>query len=117
MRARVLARALKAARGNRRELLSRILEGITGKLREADIEAQVFGREKSLYSIYRKMLDKRLSFSQVLDVYGFRVLVHDVPTATSPSVRCTRSTSRCRGSSRTTSPFPSRTATSHCTPL
>jgi len=81
MRARVLARALKAARGNRRELLSRILEGITGKLREAGVQAQVFGREKSLYSIYRKMIDKHLSFSQVLDVYGFRVLVQDVPTA------------------------------------
>jgi guanosine-3',5'-bis(diphosphate) 3'-pyrophosphohydrolase len=81
LRARVLGRALKAARGNRRELLSRILEGITGRLREAGVEAQVFGREKSLYSIYRKMFDKRLSFSQVLDVYGFRVLVRDVPTA------------------------------------
>jgi GTP pyrophosphokinase/guanosine-3',5'-bis(diphosphate) 3'-pyrophosphohydrolase len=81
MRARVLGRALKAARGNRRELLSRILEGIKGRLREAGVEAQVFGREKSLYSIYRKMLDKRLSFSQVLDVYGFRVVVKDVPTA------------------------------------
>ncbi|HNC51494.1 MAG TPA: bifunctional (p)ppGpp synthetase/guanosine-3',5'-bis(diphosphate) 3'-pyrophosphohydrolase [Accumulibacter sp.] len=81
MRARVLARALKAARGNRRELLSRILDGINGRLQEANVEARVFGREKSLYSIYRKMLDKRLSFSQVLDVYGFRVLVKDVPTA------------------------------------
>jgi guanosine-3',5'-bis(diphosphate) 3'-pyrophosphohydrolase len=81
LRARVLGRALKASRGNRRELLSRILEGITGRLREAGVEAQVFGREKSLYSIYRKMFDKRLSFSQVLDVYGFRVLVRDVPTA------------------------------------
>jgi guanosine-3',5'-bis(diphosphate) 3'-pyrophosphohydrolase len=81
MRARVLARALKAARGNRRELLSRILEGITGKLDQAGIEARVFGREKGLYSIYRKMLDKHLSFSQVLDVYGFRVLVNDVSTA------------------------------------
>jgi guanosine-3',5'-bis(diphosphate) 3'-pyrophosphohydrolase len=44
-----------------------------GQAGEAGIEAQVFGREKSLYSIYRKMLDKHLSFSQVLDVYGFRV--------------------------------------------
>lgn len=80
MRARVLGRALKAARGNRRALLSKTLEGITDKLKATDIKAQVFGREKSLYSIYRKMLDKRLSFSQVLDVYGFRVVVGDVPT-------------------------------------
>lgn len=78
MRARVLGRAVKAARGNRRELLSRILDGIQGTMREAGIEAQVFGREKSLYSIYRKMVEKQLSFSQVLDIYGFRVVVHDV---------------------------------------
>ncbi len=81
MRARVLARALKAARGNRRELLSRILDGIKKKLVAHGIEAQVFGREKSLYSIYRKMLDKHLSFSQVLDVYGFRVVVRDIATS------------------------------------
>ena len=80
LRARVLARAMKAARGNRRELLSRILDGIRGKMREAGIEAQVFGREKSLFSIYRKMADKHLSFSQVLDIYGFRVVVRDIPT-------------------------------------
>ncbi len=81
LRARVLARALKSARGNRRELLSRILDGLETRLSRDGIKAQVVGREKSLYSIYRKMLDKRLSFSQVLDIYGFRVLVQDVPTA------------------------------------
>ena len=40
----------------------------------------MFGREKSLYSIYRKMVDKHLSFSQVLDIYGFRIIVKDIPT-------------------------------------
>jgi len=80
MRFRVLTKAVKAARGNRRELLTKILEGIHSKLAEVHIEAGVFGREKSLYSIYRKMVDKHLSFSQVLDIYGFRVIVKDVPT-------------------------------------
>jgi len=80
MRARVLARARKAARGNRPEVLSRILDGINRRLHDAGIDARTFGREKSLYSIYRKMLEKRLSFSQVLDVYGFRVLVADQTT-------------------------------------
>lgn len=80
LRSRVLARAVKAARGNRRELLSRILDGIRGTMLEAGIDAQVFGREKSLFSIYRKMAEKHLSFSQVLDIYGFRVVVRDVPT-------------------------------------
>jgi GTP pyrophosphokinase/guanosine-3',5'-bis(diphosphate) 3'-pyrophosphohydrolase len=80
MRARVIARALRAARGNRRELLSRILDNVNGKMVDAGIEARVFGREKSIFSIYRKMEEKRLSFSQVLDIYGFRVVVRDVPT-------------------------------------
>ena len=80
MRFNVLTRALKAVRGNRRELLSKILEGIRGKLAEVSIEAGVFGREKSLYSIYHKMIEKRLSFSQVLDIYGFRVIVKDIPS-------------------------------------
>ena len=79
-RAAVLAKALKAARGNRSELLSRILDGIEGKLDSAGLRADVFGREKSLYSIFRKMKDKQLSFSQVLDIYGFRVVVDNVPT-------------------------------------
>jgi len=80
LRARVLARAMRAARGNRRELLSRIVDNVNTCMAGAKIAAQVFGREKSLYSIYRKMQEKHLSFSQVLDIYGFRVVVGDVPT-------------------------------------
>ena len=79
-RAEVLAKALRAARGNRKELLARILDGIRDKLAHAGLRAEVFGREKSLYSIFRKMKDKQLSFSQVLDIYGFRVVVDNVPT-------------------------------------
>lgn len=79
VRFRVLTRAISAVRGNRRELLSKILEGIRNKLHESNIEAGVFGREKSLYSIYRKMVEKHLSFSQVLDIYGFRIIVRDIP--------------------------------------
>jgi len=78
-RAGVLAKAMHAARGNRSELLSRIQEAIVGKLAGAGLNADVFGREKSLYSIYRKMREKQLSFSQVLDIYGFRVVVDKVP--------------------------------------
>jgi GTP pyrophosphokinase len=43
------------------------------------VEAQVHGREKHLYSIYRKMREKHVSFAQVLDVFGFRIIVNDVP--------------------------------------
>ncbi|MBN9425614.1 MAG: bifunctional (p)ppGpp synthetase/guanosine-3',5'-bis(diphosphate) 3'-pyrophosphohydrolase [Burkholderiales bacterium] len=78
-RYRTLAKAVQAARGNRREVLSKILETVQKTLPEAGINGEVYGREKTLYAIYRKMHDKHLSFSQVLDVYGFRVLVDTVP--------------------------------------
>lgn len=79
-RAEILAKALKSARGNRKELLSRIQTSIQDKLAHAGLKAEVFGREKSLYSIFRKMKEKRLSFSQVLDIYGFRVVVENKMT-------------------------------------
>ncbi len=50
------------------------------KLKVAGVEAQVHGREKHLYSIYRKMREKHLSFAQVEDVFAFRVVVKDVPS-------------------------------------
>jgi GTP diphosphokinase / guanosine-3',5'-bis(diphosphate) 3'-diphosphatase len=75
MRYKTLAKAVKAARGNRREVVSKILEAVKNTLASAGIRADVYGREKTLYGIYRKMRNKHLSFSQVLDVYGFRVVV------------------------------------------
>ena len=75
----VLSKALKVARGNRREVVGKILEAIRKRLEEHHINAQVYGREKHLYGIYQKMQAKSLAFSQVLDIYGFRVLVDDVP--------------------------------------
>ena len=76
----VISAAIKSARGNRREGVGKILESIQRALPEASINAQVFGREKHVYGIYRKMVEKHLTFSQVLDVYGFRVVVLDVAT-------------------------------------
>ncbi len=80
VRYRVLAKAVKAARGNRREVVNKILTTLRKRLPEAGIDAEVMGREKHLYGIYRKMREKHLSFSQVLDIYGFRIIVKDVPT-------------------------------------
>ncbi len=76
----VLSKALKVARGNRREVVSKILEAIRQRLDENHIKAEVRGREKHLYGIYQKMQSKSLAFAQVLDIYGFRVLVEDVPS-------------------------------------
>jgi guanosine-3',5'-bis(diphosphate) 3'-pyrophosphohydrolase len=79
MRYRVLARAMKSSRGYRREVLGKIQQSIKAKLDQCCIGAEVQGREKHLFSIYRKMRDKALSFSQVMDIYGFRVVVGTVP--------------------------------------
>ena len=80
MRYRVLVKAVRQARGNRREVVGKIMEAIKSRLPGAGIEAEVFGREKHLYGIYRKMREKHLTFSQVLDIYGIRVIVQDAPT-------------------------------------
>ncbi|CAN5793399.1 bifunctional (p)ppGpp synthetase/guanosine-3',5'-bis(diphosphate) 3'-pyrophosphohydrolase [soil metagenome] len=81
LRYRTLSKAVKAARGNRREVVNKIMEAVKNALSSAGLDAQVYGREKSLYGIYRKMHDKRLSFSQVLDVYGFRIVVDNFPNS------------------------------------
>jgi GTP pyrophosphokinase len=78
-RFKVLAKAVKAARGNRREVVNKILKALKERLQTTEIEATVTGREKHIYSIYNKMHEKHLSFSQVLDIYGFRVVVKDIP--------------------------------------
>jgi guanosine-3',5'-bis(diphosphate) 3'-pyrophosphohydrolase len=80
MRYRVIAKAIKAARGNRKEVVGKILEAIKQRLQEMHIEADVTGREKHLYSIYKKMTGKTTTFSQIYDIYGFRVIVKDMPT-------------------------------------
>jgi len=80
MRYRVIAKAIKVARGNRKEVISKILEAIKQSLVDAHIEADVKGREKHLYSVYRKMANKATALEQIHDIYGFRVLVKDTPT-------------------------------------
>jgi guanosine-3',5'-bis(diphosphate) 3'-pyrophosphohydrolase len=77
-RYKVLAKATKAARGNRREMIGRTLEAVKKKLLDSGIAATVQGREKHVYSTYRKMQEKHLSFSEVHDIFGCRVVVKDV---------------------------------------
>jgi len=74
-RYKVIEKAVKSARGNRKEVVDKIKSAIEAKLFECHIPAQVHGREKHLYSIYRKMLEKHLAFSEVFDIYGFRIVV------------------------------------------
>ena len=80
LRFAVLRKAILAARGNRREVVGKTLEAVRGALPAAGIRAEVYGREKTMYGVYRKMIEKKLSFSQVLDIYGFRIVVPDHPS-------------------------------------
>ena len=79
LRHRVLAKATRSARGNRREVIGKTQEAIKARLAEAGIQAVVNGREKHIYSTYKKMLEKHLSFSEVHDIYGCRVILKDIP--------------------------------------
>lgn len=78
MRHRALKSAVKQARGNRKEIIENIREELATRLDEYQIEATVLGREKHLYSIYRKMKNKELMFNEVMDIYAFRIVVQSV---------------------------------------
>jgi RelA/SpoT family (p)ppGpp synthetase len=80
LRARILAEAVKKARGNRKEILATIETALKRRLRQEEIEARVASREKHLYSLYRKMRVKALPFNEVMDVYAFRIVVDRVDT-------------------------------------
>ncbi|WP_018987159.1 RelA/SpoT family protein [Methylophilus methylotrophus] len=76
-RYRVIDKAIRTARGHRKEVVSKIQEAIQNQLTQYQIEYDVEGREKHLYSIYKKMSEKAMKLSQIGDIYGFRVIVKD----------------------------------------
>jgi GTP diphosphokinase / guanosine-3',5'-bis(diphosphate) 3'-diphosphatase len=78
MRYRVLSEAVRKARGNRKEIVQKIETALRRRLLEEGLPGRVIGREKHLYSIYLKMRGKTLSFTEVFDVYAFRIVVDKV---------------------------------------
>ena len=79
MRYRAIKSALEKSRGNRRELIQRIEQDLQDALEELQIPYEhVFGRQKHLYSIYRKMRSKKSSFAEISDVFAFRVITEDI---------------------------------------
>lgn len=79
LRYRILQTSVSKALGNRREILSVIEHALKEGLAKAGIPAtHVFGREKHLYSIYQKMRNKAIPFSEIMDVYAFRIVVNSV---------------------------------------
>ncbi|WP_456414526.1 RelA/SpoT family protein [Thiolapillus sp.] len=79
-RYRVLTDHLNKLRGNRKEVINGIEETIRARLEQEDFRGEVSGREKHIFSIYRKMRDKHLSLNEVADVFAFRILVDNVDT-------------------------------------
>ncbi len=74
-RYRVLDKAINKARGNQRQILRRISDRLDKALKGPGIKHEISGRQKNLYSIYRKMMEKRRSLSEIADVFGFRIIV------------------------------------------
>ena len=74
-----LSKALLKARGNRRDVVERIQGDVEKSFAQSKLKVQVFGREKTLFSIYRKMREKHLTFAQVSDIFGFRIVVSTLP--------------------------------------
>ena len=77
-RYRVLERELKRARGNQKQFITKIEETFKSALKKAALAGHVEGREKHLYSIYKKMEKKHISLGDMVDVYGFRIIVDSV---------------------------------------
>ena len=78
LRSSMIEKAVRRARGNRKEVVASIRDSIDECLTREGIPSYVFGREKHLYSIYEKMRTKRKSFDEIMDVYAFRILVDSV---------------------------------------
>jgi len=70
-----LSKAVQKARGYRRDIVERIQHDVDKAFLQAKLPVQVFGREKTLFSIYKKMREKHLTFAQVNDIFGFRIVV------------------------------------------
>lgn len=78
MRSRILQHTVQQARKNRHQVISKLETRITTDLKASNINAKVLGREKHLYSLFRKMRDKQLSFQEVFDMYAIRIVVNSI---------------------------------------
>ena len=78
MRSGLIRKAVTSARGNRKELVDKISSSLRNRLNEENLPCRVLGREKHMFSIYSKMKEQRKSLADILDVYGFRIVVESV---------------------------------------
>ncbi|CDZ95034.1 MULTISPECIES: bifunctional GTP diphosphokinase/guanosine-3',5'-bis pyrophosphate 3'-pyrophosphohydrolase [Pseudomonadaceae] len=80
MRSERIRAAVRRARGNRNEIVQKIEQSLIHCLEREGLEGEVMGREKHLFSIYKKMRGKRKAFNEIMDVYAFRIVVDKVDT-------------------------------------
>jgi RelA/SpoT family (p)ppGpp synthetase len=80
LRYSVLQKAVLQARGHRKEVLNKIEKAIKRRVQQEKLTARILSREKHLYSLYKKIRDKTLSFEETYDVYAFRIIVDEVDT-------------------------------------
>ena len=80
LRAPRIDAAVKSVSGYRKELVSQVQAALEACLKREGLPGRVLGREKHLYSIYRKMKEKRLSFREITDVFAFRIITDEVDT-------------------------------------
>jgi len=78
LRHQTISKAIASARGNRKEVVEKILMEVEAKLKKEKIKAEILGREKQPASIHKKMLEKNLGFSEISDIYAFRIIVEDI---------------------------------------
>ena len=78
LRYRTIQKAIISSRGNRKEIIEKTLAAIEDKLKKSGLKAAITGREKNPASIHRKMLKKHTNFSQINDIYGFRITVNNL---------------------------------------
>ena len=78
LRHQTISKAIASARGNRKEVVEKILMEVEAKLKKEKIKAEILGREKQPASIHKKMAEKNLGFSEISDIYAFRIIVEDI---------------------------------------
>ena len=78
LRHQTITKAIASARGNRKEVVEKILIEVEARLKKEKIKAEILGREKQPASIHKKMAEKNLGFSEISDIYAFRIIVEDI---------------------------------------
>ena len=79
-RYRIVRDSVRRVHGSRRETVQSVETAIRARLIQEDIAGEIYGREKHLYSVYRKMRDRKVPFAEIADVFAFRIVVDRVDT-------------------------------------